>query len=88
MATYKKAKLPEGIFALVNPALDPADPRDLEPETEMIGPYDGSRVVYEHDNATVLLSEGLPMRLGVVKQRGNILTLEGGAEVRIVRWPQ
>jgi hypothetical protein len=85
---FKKPKLPEGPFGLVNPALPKdADPRDLVPELEVDGPFDGSRVAYDNDGATVLLTEGAPYRMGVVKQRGSLLTFQGDHQARIVPWP-
>lgn len=51
------------------------------------GPLNASDAIYEWDNATVFYGEGLPYRIGVLRQDGAVLTLHDGSRVRIQSWP-
>ncbi len=72
---------PEGFVA-------PSLPRQfvlVDVDGHRLGPFDRDRVIKEPDGAIVFYEEGaLPMRLGVVRQYGDVLDLWPAGAMRVV----
>lgn len=83
---YKQPRLPEGLFVLIAPPEIPN--AEIDPMENIDGPLDSGRVVVEDDGTQVFLTEGFPYIMKLIKQRGNLLDLDGyDGPVRIESWP-
>lgn len=67
----------------ITPVLDgPTMLVEIQGLDEM-GPIRPDRMIIEHDGAVVFPTDGLPIRIGVIAQDGDILTIQDGSRWRI-----